>query len=68
MLPTDYQSFIHQSRYSRWTEDKGRRENWSETVTRLIDFYSSYIDSKHSYQMSNKDKDSLFTSINDSYS
>ena len=36
-LPTDYQAFIHQSRYARWLEDKGRRETWEETVARYID-------------------------------
>ena len=38
-LPTEYQSFIHMSRYSRWLEDEGRRESWSETVSRLINFF-----------------------------
>ena len=33
-LPTDYQSFIHTSRYARWLEEEGRRENWDETVQR----------------------------------
>ena len=36
-LPTDYQSFIHKSRYARWLEAEGRRESWSETVTRYMD-------------------------------
>ena len=36
-LPTDYQSFIHTSRYARWLDDEGRRENWGETVQRYID-------------------------------
>jgi len=36
-LPTDYQSFIHTSRYARWLENEGRRENWSETVQRYIE-------------------------------
>ena len=36
-LPTDYQAFIHTSRYARWLEDEGRRENWGETVTRYMD-------------------------------
>jgi ribonucleoside-diphosphate reductase alpha chain len=36
-LPTDYQSFIATSRYARWLEQEGRRENWGETVTRYID-------------------------------
>jgi ribonucleoside-triphosphate reductase len=36
-LPTDYQAFIHTSRYARWLEDEGRRESWSETVDRYVD-------------------------------
>jgi len=36
-LPTDYQSFIHTSRYARWLEGDGRRENWGETVQRYIE-------------------------------
>jgi ribonucleoside-triphosphate reductase (thioredoxin) len=36
-LPTDYQAFIHTSRYARWLEDEGRRESWSETVERYMD-------------------------------
>ena len=35
-LPTDYQSFIHTSRYARWLEDQQRRETWAETVDRYI--------------------------------
>lgn len=35
-LPTDYQSFIHQSRYSRFLDDYGRRETWEETVHRYM--------------------------------
>ena len=35
-LPTEYQAFIHTSRYARWLEDAGRRENWGETVDRYI--------------------------------
>lgn len=35
-LPTDYQAFIHTSRYARWLEDENRRETWGETVSRYI--------------------------------
>ena len=35
-LPTDYQAFIHTSRYARWLEDEGRRESWPETVERYM--------------------------------
>lgn len=36
-LPTDYQKFIHKSRYARWLDGEGRRESWPETVTRYMD-------------------------------
>ena len=35
-LPTDYQAFIHTSRYARWLEEEGRRESWDETVGRYM--------------------------------
>jgi ribonucleoside-diphosphate reductase alpha chain len=34
-----YRSFIHLSRYSRFLDDKGRRETWEETVDRVINFW-----------------------------
>jgi ribonucleoside-diphosphate reductase alpha chain len=36
-LPTDYQAFIHTSRYARWLEKENRRESWPETVQRYMD-------------------------------
>ena len=42
-LPTEYQSFIHLSRYSRWLEEEGRRETWSETVNRLVTFFKFHV-------------------------
>ena len=36
-LPTDYQTFIATSRYARWLDDKKRRENWGETVSRYME-------------------------------
>jgi ribonucleoside-diphosphate reductase alpha chain len=36
LLPTDYQSFIHKSRYAKYFDGKGR-ENWDETVERYMD-------------------------------
>ena len=35
-LPTDYQSFIHTSRYARWLDEEQRRETWQETVGRYM--------------------------------
>lgn len=33
---TDYQKFIHTSRYARWIEKEKRRETWNETVSRFM--------------------------------
>lgn len=45
-LPTVYEQFIHISRYSRWLDDKNRRETWEETVKRYCDFFSKRFDGK----------------------
>ncbi len=49
-LPTDYQSFIHKSRYAKYFDNKGR-ESWSETVERYMNNvirpkagHDSYVD------------------------
>jgi ribonucleoside-diphosphate reductase alpha chain len=42
-LPTEYQQFIHLSRYSRWLENKGRRETWEETVNRYFNFFDKHL-------------------------
>lgn len=34
-----YSHFIYLSRYSRWVEEKNRRETWDETVQRYINFF-----------------------------
>ena len=36
-----YQEYIAASRYARFMDDKGRRENWSETVQRYVDYVFS---------------------------
>ncbi|MEX0877240.1 MAG: ATP cone domain-containing protein [Candidatus Spechtbacterales bacterium] len=35
--------FIYYRTYSRWIEDEGRRETWSETVDRYVDFMRENI-------------------------
>ena len=62
-LPTEYQSFIHMSRYSRWLEDKGRRESWSETVSRLISFFKQHIDNEYNSVIKNKEWNELEEAI-----
>ena len=46
-LPTDYQSFIHKSRYAKYF-DIGGREDWDETVSRYIENVAvTKLSSKH---------------------
>lgn len=35
-LPTDYQEFIHKSRYAKYFDGKGR-ESWEDTVERYME-------------------------------
>jgi len=43
-LPTDYQRYIHRSRYARWDYSKQRRETWPETVERYLDHFTSQFE------------------------
>ena len=42
-LPTQFQQFIHLSRYSRWLEEENRRETWEETVNRYFRFFDGHL-------------------------
>jgi ribonucleoside-diphosphate reductase alpha chain len=50
-LPTQYEQYVHLSRYARWDKEKGRRETWDETVTRYFDFFDGYLSDKHNYHL-----------------
>jgi len=60
---TDYQAFIHQSRYSRWLQEEGRRETWEETVTRLLNFYKNFLKANHNYDMPKETYTDLYVAI-----
>jgi len=55
-LPTNYQQFIHLSRYARWNEDKQRRETWTETVSRYFDFFETHLKENHNLSKSQFDE------------
>ena len=44
-----YQEYIAKSRYCRFVQDEGRRENWYETVDRYMDFMKNHLETKHNY-------------------
>ena len=50
-LPTQYQEYIHLSRYSRWLPEEKRRETWEETVQRYFSFFEEYLQEKYSYEI-----------------
>ena len=62
-LPTQYQQFIHLSRYSRWLPEEGRRETWSETVGRYFDFFDSHLEEMCGYKLEPKVKAELEEAI-----
>lgn len=42
-LPTIYQTVIHRSRYSRYLPNEKRRETWSETTARLMNYINTKV-------------------------
>ena len=50
-LPTNYQSFIHMSRYSRWLEEEQRRETWEETIDRYLSFMVNHLSNNYTYDL-----------------
>ena len=59
MLPTDYQNFIHLSRYSRWIDQKERRETWKETINRYLSFMSDHLKENYNYTI----RDDIYSEI-----
>lgn len=43
VLDDPYSTFIYKSRYARWLDTEKRRENWNETVARLVDYYYEFV-------------------------
>ena len=48
---TPYNTFIAKSRYSRFLDDKTRREHWGETVARYFDFMEHHLSTKQKYNL-----------------
>ncbi len=62
-LPTFYQEFIHKSRYARWLEEEGRRENWDETVNRYLDFFENHVEGEQAKKKVKAVRKKLFDGI-----
>ena len=64
-LPTEYQQFIHLSRYSRFMWEEGRRETWAETVGRYFDFFKEDLMDKHGFDMPDDTRNELEEAVMD---
>ena len=62
-LMTPYQEYIGKSRYSRYLDDKGRREHWPETVDRYFNFMTKHLQDKHNYSLSAELRNELQTAV-----
>jgi len=63
MLPTEYQQFIHLSRYARWDYDQGRRETWHETIERYFTFFTEHLEETCGYVLTNGERVGLENSV-----
>lgn len=62
-LPTDYQTYIHLSRYSRWLPEKNRRETWEETVKRYFDFFEKHLKENFGFVFSFQERQELENAV-----
>jgi len=62
-LPSDYQKFIHTSRYARWVEKEKRRETWGETVKRYFDFFENQLKENNNFIVTPELRSELETAV-----
>ena len=62
-LPTEYQQYIHLSRYSRYRYNDNRRETWEETVDRYFDFFKIHLKEMCDFNLTPKIVEQLKESI-----
>lgn len=62
-LPTEFQQFIHKSRYARWLPEENRRETWTETVARYFDFFEIHLRDQCGYSLDQKMRTELEESV-----
>lgn len=60
---TPYQTYIAKSRYSRYLDDKGRREHWDETVARYFDFMEKHLKKNNNYTLTPELRNRLETAV-----
>lgn len=62
-LPTQYQQYIHKSRYARWLWDQNRRETWEETVARYFNFFEEHLQENNNFTLTPEVRQELEDSV-----
>lgn len=60
---SDFQRFIHISRYARFLPDENRRERWEETISRYFDFFTTHLKETCDYQLTPELRSELETAV-----
>ena len=63
VLPSQYQQFIHLSRYARWDYENERRETWAETVNRYFNFFQEHLQEQCNYTLDNGELEEIKQSV-----
>lgn len=65
-LDTQYQQFIHISRYARWLESEGRREqSWEETADRFVDYITDAVKRHNNFELPADVREAIRKQIHD---
>ena len=54
LLPSQYQEYIHLSRYARYKYKEHRRETWPETVDRYFDFFREHLEEQQGFKVTSQ--------------
>jgi ribonucleoside-diphosphate reductase alpha chain len=63
LFPAAYREYIYKSKYARWIESEGRREEWGETVERYVSFFEEHLRNNFSYRIDSELYNTIFSSI-----
>ena len=63
VLPSQYQQFIHLSRYARWDYENERRETWAETVNRYFNVFQDHLQEQCNYTLDNGELEEIKQSV-----
>jgi ribonucleoside-diphosphate reductase alpha chain len=63
MNDTVYEQFIAKSRYARYIEEENRRESWTESVDRYMQFMRNHLLDNHGYKVDEDTYNTIFAAI-----